>query len=195
MCTWVVIAYDDEEQNGHLTEFLNGLCNSGLPPHRLLLKEASIMLIRHLNISKELINWTRLRFKHMHSNILDCEELTGASVKERVLVLKVHLQLSDNVLVFKLQRTQFPVISAFAITINKAQGKSSATVWIYLPRPLFSHGHCNVRVAASHARSFRALVENAQDHGEVLNDHKILTQNYSMQGVNMIQTVFYRYKL
>ena len=41
---------------------------------------------------------------------------------------------------FILYRRQFPIVLAFAITINKSQGQSLEKVGIYFERPLFSHG-------------------------------------------------------
>uniref|UniRef100_A0A8R1I724 ATP-dependent DNA helicase n=1 Tax=Caenorhabditis japonica TaxID=281687 RepID=A0A8R1I724_CAEJA len=46
----------------------------------------------------------------------------------------------DQKLPFHLQRTQFPVKLAFAISINKAQGQSFGRVELYLPEDVFAHG-------------------------------------------------------
>ncbi|KAK3814867.1 MAG: hypothetical protein J3Q66DRAFT_267774, partial [Benniella sp.] len=42
------------------------------------------------------------------------------------------------------RRRQFPLKSAFAMTINKAQGQTLETVGLYLPRPVFGHGQLYV---------------------------------------------------
>ena len=39
----------------------------------------------------------------------------------------------------EIKRVQFPVRSAFAMTINKAQGATLNKVGIYLDDPVFSH--------------------------------------------------------
>lgn len=174
-----IISDNEDDVNRYPTEFLNNISVSGLPPHRLILKEnAIIMLIRNLDISKGLINGTRLRVKHTYENSIDCEVLTGACSKLRVLIPRIHLQPSDKVLPFSLQRTQFPIIPAFAITINKAQGQSIGTVGIYLPRPVFAHGQ--LYVAASRARSFSGLkifIEERKDQGHLLSDDRVFTKN------------------
>ncbi|KAF1892578.1 hypothetical protein Lal_00011045 [Lupinus albus] len=41
---------------------------------------------------------------------------------------------------FKLTRRQFPLTVSYAMTINKSQGQSLASVGLYLPRPVFGHG-------------------------------------------------------
>uniref|UniRef100_A0A8R1EQY9 ATP-dependent DNA helicase n=1 Tax=Caenorhabditis japonica TaxID=281687 RepID=A0A8R1EQY9_CAEJA len=61
----------------------------------------------------------------------------------------------DKNLPFHLKRTQFPVKLAFAISINKAQGRSFGRVGLYLPEDVFAHGQ--TYVALSRARSKNEL--------------------------------------
>lgn len=64
-----VVSDDVREQNNFPVEFLNSLSVSGLPPHKLVLKESCIvLLIRNLNTSKALVNGIRMRVKRMHEN-------------------------------------------------------------------------------------------------------------------------------
>ncbi len=48
---------------------------------------------------------------------------------------------------FTLQRHQFPLQLAFAMTINKVQGQIMKTVGIYLPEPVFTHGQLYVALS------------------------------------------------
>jgi ATP-dependent DNA helicase PIF1 len=48
---------------------------------------------------------------------------------------------------FTLRRRQFPVRPAFAMTINKAQGKTLKMVGIFLPKPVFTHGQLYVAMS------------------------------------------------
>ncbi|POM72533.1 Helitron helicase-like protein, partial [Phytophthora palmivora] len=61
----------------------------------------------------------------------------------------------DKEFPFKLRRKQYPVVPAFAMTINKAQGQSIHQVGIYLESPVFAHGP--LYVALSRVTSRKAI--------------------------------------
>jgi hypothetical protein len=48
---------------------------------------------------------------------------------------------------FTLQRRQFPLQLAFAMTINKPQGQTMKIVGIFLPEPIFTHGQLYVALS------------------------------------------------
>ncbi|XP_071044363.1 ATP-dependent DNA helicase PIF1-like [Parasteatoda tepidariorum] len=174
-----VVTDNEHEQTLYPTEFLNSLSVSGLPPHKLTLKKnAIVLLIRNLNTSKALINGTRMRVKRLHQNCLDCEVLTGASSGQRILIPRINLKSSGTLLPFILNRIQFPMILAFAMTINKSQGQSINKVGIYLPQPVFANGQ--LYVAASRARLFDSLkffIADTDEQGHLKNDQRVFTKN------------------
>lgn len=60
-----------------------------------------------------------------------------------------------------MQRRQFPVKLAFAVTANKAQGQKQDTVGIFLPTPMFSHGQLYVAMSrATDAKNLKISVPN-----------------------------------
>lgn len=126
-------------------EFLNTLQVSGLPPHQLNLKRGTvILLLRNLNTQEGLCNGTRLIVRSLTENLIDAEVLIGKAQGNRVFIPRMDLIPTDSDLPFTLCRHQFPVIPAYALTINKSQGQTFDKVGIFLPDVVFSHGQLYV---------------------------------------------------
>ena len=53
-----------------------------------------------------------------------------------------HLDTDGATVSFK--RVQFPVLLAYYLTLNRAQGQSLQRAGLYLPQSVFSHGHLYV---------------------------------------------------
>ncbi|KAK1928086.1 hypothetical protein P3T76_016450 [Phytophthora citrophthora] len=102
----------------------------------------SIIMIRNLNSDEALCNGTRLRVVSLREKCIDATIMSGTRRGQRVFIPRI-VFLSDDEdkeFPFTLRRKQFPVVPAFAMTINKAQGQSIHNVGIYLESPVFVHG-------------------------------------------------------
>ncbi|KAL7403408.1 hypothetical protein ABVT39_000168 [Epinephelus coioides] len=120
-------------------DFLNTLCPSGMPPHRITLKVGMvIMLLRNFDQQNGHCNASR----YITDQILphQFQELPS-----------YHLTL---------RRKQSPVRPYFAMTVNKSQGQSLQRVGVFVTRDFFSHGHLYVatsRVGRSNSLRILAL--------------------------------------
>ncbi|GAN11433.1 ATP-dependent helicase RRM3-like [Mucor ambiguus] len=125
-------------------EYLNCIESGSLPSHSLTLKVGCpIMLLRNLDPSSGLCNGTRLVVKSLLRNIIEATIQTGPSIGSVVCIPRIELISPDSDSV-QFRRRQFPVRTAFAMTINKAQGQTLDSIGLYLPKPVFSHGQLYV---------------------------------------------------
>jgi len=147
----IVVSSDKFQSSAHNIlpgEYLNSITLSGIPPHKLVLKEgAVVMLMRNLNPSLGLCNGTRLICKSFAPHLIEAEIITGVHCHERVFIPMISFIPSDTQLPFEFKRRQFPIRPAFAMTINKAQGQTMKFVGIFLPQPVFSHGQLYVALS------------------------------------------------
>ncbi len=147
---------DSEDISNYLTEFLNSLTQSGMPPHKPNLKIGTIvMLLRNLDVNQGLCNGALLIVQRLQNHIIDCEMATGFNRGNRVLIPIIMLVPSDIFLSSKLRRHQFPIRLSFDMTINKSQGQIFDRLELFLPQPVFSHGQ--LYVAFSRVRSLTSI--------------------------------------
>ncbi len=92
-----------------------------------------------------------------------------------VFLPRIQLQPTDTDNPFVLNRLQFPVINAFALTINKSQGQSFEKVGIYLCANVFSHGQ--LYVAFSRATTKKGVIVQIKQQITVSRNNKNFTYN------------------
>ncbi|XP_037049075.1 uncharacterized protein LOC119083457, partial [Bradysia coprophila] len=160
-------------------EFLNAQTPSGSPPHQLRLKVgAVVMLIRNLNKQKGLCNGTRLIVRRLQENFIVCEIISTNHKGDTVFITRLDITPSDSTLPFKMKRRQFPLIPAFAMTINKSQGQSFEIVSVILDEPVFGHGQLYVALSRCRdRRNIKVFIKEGLRQGQLLQDGRWFTEN------------------
>ncbi|GMF31498.1 unnamed protein product [Phytophthora fragariaefolia] len=127
-----------------------------------LKKGAPIMMMLNLNPDLGLCNGTRLRIVELKPHVIHATIMAGERQGQHVLIPRI-VFISDGdtrVFLFRLRRKQFPVVPAFAMTVNKVQGQTVQNLGLYLATPCFSHGQLIVALSRVTLRSnFKALIE------------------------------------
>jgi len=80
---------DTEEAIHYPTEFLNYLSPSGTPPHKLILKVGSPIILLRISSSPKLCIGTRLQIKSLKTCELECIIFTGSEAGKTVLVPRI----------------------------------------------------------------------------------------------------------
>ena len=150
---------NDEYPNMLPVELLHNLHPPGMPPHELHLKVGGIyMLLRNMNIKQGLCNGARFTLLDCSSPfVLRCQLIQQNPTDDEPTVFflpRINTTASEQY-PFQFQRKQFPILPAFAMTINKSQGGTFDKVGIDLSTHVFSHGQ--LYVALSRVRSFDSL--------------------------------------
>lgn len=138
---------DDGEPLGE--EYFNSVNLPGFSKHQLFLRRGlPMILIRNLNVANGLCNGTRLVVQDFSERVLKCRLISGCCIGETVMLPKIKLIHEPSATApVCFARFQFPVVDAFCLTINKAQGQTLGKVGVLLRTGVFAHGQLYVALS------------------------------------------------
>ena len=119
--------------------------NSGLSPHRLLLKKnVCVILLRSIHPTKGFCNGRRCLLVDIRNNILVLRPLESENDDRHIFVPRIPMECTESRLGVPFMRRQYPILLAYYLTINRSQGQTLDVVGLELPTSVFMHGHTYV---------------------------------------------------
>lgn len=140
------------------SEVLGGIQPPGMPPHKLRLRIGCVVMCVR-NLKDGVKNGTKMRVTNFGNNILTLRILTGSRAGQYEDMPRIVLTKKFDTGTGKLRRRQFPLVLAYAMTIDKSQGQSLKRIGAYLMTPAFAHGQLYTCISrAIHSRNFTYLL-------------------------------------
>ena len=128
------------------------------------------------------VNGGRYIITKLTNNLILARKLNGKGDEDdKILIPRIPTISKDtdgSFVTFK--RTQFPVLVAYYLTLNRAQGQTLERSGMYLPTSVFSHGHLYIGYSrcgdpdCCHVYAGQEEIENVE---HFLNSSKTYTRN------------------
>ena len=162
---------------GHSPEMLFDLRANNTPPHLLSLAEGDIVfLMRTLDKRKNLTNNTRLLVLDIKTRFIKVQTLGDHPQTHLIPRIRFSFKMHRRK-ALTVDRLQFPLRLAYAMTFNRAQGQTLDKVLVDGPSRLlrkhdchgaFTHGQCNVAISRVRRRG---------DISILVDEHNIVTDS------------------
>ena len=81
---------------------------------------------------------------NLTDNLIEAQKVIGGE-HSKILIPRIPMISESSSFPVPFKRTQFPVLGAYYLTINRAQGQTLIRGGMFLDRSVLSHGHLYVR--------------------------------------------------
>ena len=142
-------------------EFLNSITHSGVPEHELKLKPNTVCtLMRNISAKDGLMNNCKVIVQRIQGRCLSVKAVnTGKVFALPRITFRFKIPSSD----IEVERRQFPVRLAYAMTIHRSQGQTLDRIVVDLRQAAFAHGQLYVALTrARKMKDIRILISDEQ---------------------------------
>jgi ATP-dependent exoDNAse (exonuclease V) alpha subunit len=149
---------DPEGYDSLLEECLNKISVSLLPEHLITLKVGMpVVVTQNLYPNKGVCNGSRMIVVEIGSGHVVGQLLSGPFKGDDVMIPKIKLHHKGTMMsALSFYQYQFPLMPAYAMSINQSQGQNLACVGVLLETDIFAHGQ--LYVACSRVTSCKNLL-------------------------------------
>ena len=127
------------------SDILNQIQYPGTPPHRLHLKVGAVCFImRNLSFEDGLMNNTKVVITALYNRTVEVLILAGPAKGQIRSIPRITFKQTWHRTGIILERHQFPLRLAYAMTFNKSQGQTLDRIVLDLRHPIFAHGQLYV---------------------------------------------------
>jgi ATP-dependent exoDNAse (exonuclease V) alpha subunit len=124
------------------------------PPHHLYLAAGlRIMIVRNIAVAQGLSNGTIAEILSLHQTTVRVKLISGSKQGSVATLFKIPFRINRAGIVCN--RLQLPIVPAYALTVNKSQGKTLDAVILDCQHSPFNHGQ--LYVACSRVRTSQNL--------------------------------------
>ena len=148
---------------------------SGVPPHILPLKIGAVCFLeRNLSVQDRLMHNSKVVVTALRDRFIEVQLLDQQGPPESKLIPRTTFKETWPGTGIVLERIQFPLRLAYAVTYNKSQGQTLEYVVLDVRNPVFAHGQ--LYVGLTRVRTRFGVIALAMCRSPLLHIRRLVSQ-------------------